>query len=60
MDPLLPLLDLARYWVYKFDNYINAYASWSQIGETGAIRVRGYTLKGKWKQIPDVSQNYTL
>jgi hypothetical protein len=25
MDPYSPI-SLARYWVYKFDNYINAYA----------------------------------
>jgi hypothetical protein len=54
-------ISLARYWVYKFDNYINAYASWSQIGETGAIRVgQGYTLKGSGLPDPDVSQNYTF
>jgi hypothetical protein len=25
-DGSLPPISLARYWVYKFDNYINAYA----------------------------------
>jgi hypothetical protein len=52
-------INIARYWVYKFDNYINAYASWSQIGETGAIRAgQGYTLKGNGSS--SVSQNYTF
>jgi hypothetical protein len=40
-------ISLARYWIYKFDNSANAYANWSQIGETGALRVgQGFTLKG--------------
>jgi hypothetical protein len=46
VDGSATTISLARYWVYNFDNYINAYASWSRIGETGAIRVgQGYTLK---------------
>jgi hypothetical protein len=32
MDPLVPI-NLARYWVYKFDNYSKSYANWVQIGE---------------------------
>jgi hypothetical protein len=31
-----------------------------QIGETGAIRRQGYTLKKEVETDPDVSQNYTL
>jgi hypothetical protein len=31
MDPLVPI-NLARYWVYKFDNYSNL-TNWVQIGE---------------------------
>jgi hypothetical protein len=50
---------LARYWIYKFDNAANAYANWSQIGETGTIRVgQGFTLKGN--AAPSISQNYTF
>jgi hypothetical protein len=38
MDPLFPI-NLARYWVYKFDNYSNLYANWVQIGEKGSLWV---------------------
>lgn len=38
---------LARYWIYKFDNKANAYANWTQIGETGSLEAgKGFTLKG--------------
>lgn len=44
--PTIPI-SLARYWLYTFDNYANAYANWNQIQETTPIRVgQGYTLKG--------------
>ena len=50
---------LARYWIYKFDNAANAYANWSQIGETGALRVgQGFTLKGSGAL--SGTQNYTF
>ena len=40
-------ISLARYWLYTFDNYANAYANWNQILETTPIRVgQGFTLKG--------------
>jgi hypothetical protein len=40
-------ISLARYWLYTFDNYVNAYANWNQILETTPIRVgQGFTLKG--------------
>ena len=40
-------ISLARYWLYTFDNYVNAYANWNQIVETTPIRVgQGFTLKG--------------
>ncbi len=52
-------ISLARYWIYKFDNSANDYANWSQIGETGALRVgQGFTLKGSGK--PSGTQNYTF
>lgn len=52
-------ISLARYWIYKFDNSANAYANWSQIGETGALRVgQGFTLKGSGAA--SGTQNYTF
>jgi hypothetical protein len=40
-------ISLARYWIYTFDNYANAYSNWNQILETAPIRVgQGFTLKG--------------
>ena len=52
-------ISLARYWIYKFDNSANAYANWSQIGETSALRVgQGFTLKGSGAA--SGTQNYTF
>lgn len=52
-------IKLARYWVYKFDNYSNAYANWVGIGETGSLRVgQGYTMKGSGANT--ALQNYTF
>jgi hypothetical protein len=52
-------ISLARYWIYKFDNYINAYASWVRVGETGSLRVgQGFTLKGSGTSA--FTQNYTF
>ncbi|MCG9793074.1 choice-of-anchor D domain-containing protein [Flavobacterium algicola] len=52
-------ISIARYWLYKFDNYANAYANWSQILETGTVRAgQGFTMKGN--QGPGTSQNYTF
>lgn len=52
-------ISLARYWIYKFDNSANAYANWSQIGETGLLRVgQGFTLKGSGSL--SGTQNYTF
>ncbi|TDE03139.1 LamG-like jellyroll fold domain-containing protein [Flavobacterium hiemivividum] len=57
-SPTSPI-SLARYWVYKFDNYSNAYANWRGIGETGTVRVgQGYTLKGSGATSDN--QNYTF
>lgn len=52
-------ISLARYWIYKFDNYASIYANWVPIGETGAVRVgQGFTLKGSGAA--SGSQNYTF
>ncbi|MFV5684428.1 LamG-like jellyroll fold domain-containing protein [Flavobacterium sp. GB2R13] len=52
-------ISLARYWLYKFDNYTNAYANWVRILETDALRVgQGYTLKGSGTA--SGTQNYTF
>ncbi|UQD56262.1 LamG-like jellyroll fold domain-containing protein [Flavobacterium sp. K5-23] len=52
-------ISLARYWIYKFDDYGNAYANWNQIGETGSLRVgQGFTLKGSGAA--GTTQNYTF
>ncbi|WP_291112179.1 LamG-like jellyroll fold domain-containing protein [Flavobacterium sp. UBA4120] len=52
-------ISLARYWLYTFDNYVNAYANWVQILETTPIRVgQGFTLKGSGAA--SGTQNYTF
>ncbi|RBN50187.1 LamG-like jellyroll fold domain-containing protein [Flavobacterium psychrolimnae] len=52
-------ISLARYWIYKFDNYASIYANWVPIGETGAVRVgQGFTLKGSGAA--SGTQNYTF
>jgi hypothetical protein len=57
-SPISPIA-LARYWIYKFDNAANAYANWSQIGESGALRVgQGFILKGSGAS--SGTQNYTF
>lgn len=44
--PTAPI-SIARYWLFKFDNYANAYANWSQLRETSELRVgQGFTMKG--------------
>ena len=40
-------ISIARYWLYTFDNKVNAYANWNKIVETTPIRVGlGFTMKG--------------
>jgi hypothetical protein len=57
-SPTIPI-SLARYWLYTFDNYANAYANWNQIQDTTPIRVgQGYTLKGSGAE--GGFQNYTF
>ncbi|KDN54304.1 LamG-like jellyroll fold domain-containing protein [Flavobacterium seoulense] len=52
-------ISIPRYWLFKFDNYVNAYASWVQINENSAIRVgQGYTMKGSGAST--ATQNYTF
>ncbi|WP_165930077.1 LamG-like jellyroll fold domain-containing protein [Flavobacterium sandaracinum] len=52
-------ISLARYWLYKFDNYASAYANWVQINETSPLRVgQGFTLKGSGAV--SGTQNYTF
>jgi hypothetical protein len=52
-------ISLARYWIYKFDDYAAEYANWVQIGETGSLRVgQGFTLKGTGAT--GTTQNYTF
>lgn len=52
-------INIARYWLYTFDNYANAYANWNQIQETTPIRVgQGFTMKGSGTE--GGSQNYTF
>ncbi|MFM9824692.1 LamG-like jellyroll fold domain-containing protein, partial [Flavobacterium sp.] len=56
--PTTPI-SLARRWLYKFDNYSNAYANWVQISENDAIRVgQGYIFKGTGTTT--TNQNYTF
>lgn len=52
-------ISLARRWLYKFDNYANAYANWVQITENNPIRVgQGYIFKGTGTTT--TNQNYTF
>ncbi|MDI6046469.1 choice-of-anchor D domain-containing protein [Flavobacterium yafengii] len=52
-------ISLARYWLYKFDDYTNDYANWVQITENDPIRVgQGFTLKGSGGVLG--TQNYTF
>ncbi|MCW2119530.1 LamG-like jellyroll fold domain-containing protein [Flavobacterium sp. 7A] len=52
-------ISIARYWLYKFDNYSNAYANWVQINETGKVRAgQGFTMKGN--NGINTTQNYTF
>ncbi len=57
-SPTTPI-SLARYWLFKFDNYANAYANWVQFNENSPIRVgQGYTMKGSGAA--SSTQNYTF
>jgi hypothetical protein len=57
-SPTSPI-STARYWLYKFDNYANAYANWVQMNENSTVRVgQGYTMKGSGAATP--TQNYTF
>ena len=57
-SPTVPI-SIARYWLYKFDNYSNAYANWVRFNENADIRVgQGYTMKGSGA--PAATQNYTF
>ncbi|TRX00443.1 LamG-like jellyroll fold domain-containing protein [Flavobacterium gawalongense] len=57
-SPTSPI-SLARYWLYKFDNYQEIYANWAQITETIPLRVgQGFTLKGSGAG--SLTQNYTF
>jgi trimeric autotransporter adhesin len=57
-SPTTPIR-LARYWLYKFDNYTNAYANWVKLTENSTIRVgQGFTLKGSGAAT--ATQNYTF
>lgn len=52
-------ISLARYWLYKFDNYASAYSNWVQINETSPLRAgQGFTLKGSGAA--SGTQNYTF
>ena len=52
-------ISIARYWLYKFDNYASVYANWVQMNENSTIRVgQGYTMKGSGAAT--TTQNYTF
>jgi hypothetical protein len=56
--PTTPI-SIARYWLFKFDNYANAYANWAQISESSQVRVgQGFTMKGSGAV--SGTQNYTF
>lgn len=57
-SPTSPI-SAARYWLFKFDNYANAYASWVQMNENSGVRVgQGFTMKGSGAAT--ATQNYTF
>ena len=50
---------IARYWLYKFDSFNNAYANWAQFKETDPLRVgQGFTMKGSGSALGN--QTYTF
>jgi hypothetical protein len=52
-------INVARYWIWKFQNVTGIYANWSQIFETGSLSPsQGYTMKGSGAATP--KQNYTF
>ena len=52
-------ISIARYWLYKFDNYVNEYYNWAKITETDLVQVGlGYTMKGSGAE--GTTQNYTF
>jgi hypothetical protein len=51
-------ISLAKYWLFKFDNYGNDYFSWVAVTPTSAIRVgQAFTLKGSGAA---TNQNYVF
>ena len=51
-------ISVARFWLYKFDNYANSYSNWVKITENSALRVgQGFTMKGSGS---GGNQNYTF
>lgn len=56
--PTTPV-SIARYWLYKFDSFNNAYANWAQFKETDPLRVgQGFTMKGSGSALGN--QTYTF
>ena len=52
-------INVARYWLWKFQNVSGVYANWSQLLETTALSPsQGYTMKGSGAATP--KQNYTF
>jgi hypothetical protein len=51
-------ISIARYWLYKFDNYASSYSNWVKITENSSLRVgQGFTMKGSGTE---GNQNYTF
>jgi len=58
--PTTPIT-LSNYWIWKFDNQPEEYASWQHVLQSGSVKVGlGYTMKGSGSGSTSNSQNYTF
>ncbi len=56
--PTTPIT-LSNYWLFTFDNQVEAYASWQQVNQNQDVKVGlGYTMKGSGSGATSNSQNY--
>jgi len=59
-SPTTPI-SLSNYWIWKFDNQPEEYASWQHLLQSNSIEVGlGYTMKGSGSGTTSNSQNYTF
>lgn len=57
-SPTSPIT-LSKYWIFKFQDFVNGTANWSYVGNTGTVLPgQGFTLKGSGAAT--ANQNYTF